>query len=127
MNNTEKYMEDPEKYIRDNPDWKQDLIVFDTVIASPGCMFCDHLKHIGDQDGGGWTCRAFPKGIPEMILIRDEGNWPHTEPIEGDNGYLYQPKPIIPDGKMVGYVLDWNGRAFDPETEKPLLFESDVR
>lgn len=34
----------------------------------------------------GFTCRAFPDGIPNMILI---GDFVHTKPYPGDGGVLF--------------------------------------
>lgn len=36
----------------------------------------------------GLKCKAFPKGIPEEILI---GESDHTEPFKGDNGIRFEP------------------------------------
>lgn len=35
------------------------------------CFYCKYLTSIGDNtDYSGWTCKAFPQGIPEVILKR---------------------------------------------------------
>jgi hypothetical protein len=32
-------------------------------------MYCQHLTAVGDNsEFNGWTCTAFPKGIPTVIL-----------------------------------------------------------
>jgi hypothetical protein len=51
-------------------------------------MNCQHLRASDD----GWTCDAFPSGIPKQILwnIVD-----HHHPFLGDNGIQYE--PINPD------------------------------
>ncbi len=38
------------------------------------------------------TCRAFPDGIPEEILM---GEFMHILPYEGDNEIHYEPRPGI--------------------------------
>ncbi len=45
------------------------------------CITCKH-KH---NDGP--TCDAFPDGIPNDVL---DGRNPHTEPIEGDGGIVWE-------------------------------------
>lgn len=44
------------------------------------CQQCKHVHQSGD------TCKAFPDGIPEDILM---GKVMHHEPYEGDKGYRY--------------------------------------
>ena len=66
--------------------WKNDLIIAGGFL---GCGFCQHLTHMGDQDGHGWTCTAFPDGIPSSIVLRDAVD--HTEPYPGDNGIRSEP------------------------------------
>jgi len=44
------------------------------------CMTCVHYR-------GDLKCEAFPKKIPDEILV--EGN-DHTSPVEGDHGIMYQ-------------------------------------
>lgn len=42
---------------------------FDSVIP---CMTCQHLTAIGNNKSKkGWKCKAFPNGIPEIILNRN--------------------------------------------------------
>lgn len=48
---------------------------------SSECHRCAHLR----QNGA--TCAAFPRGIPEEILL---GEVMHRKPIEGDLGFQYQ-------------------------------------
>jgi hypothetical protein len=52
---------------------------------APICLTC---KHWNADDGEGFTCAAFPDGIPEPIYLTTVV---HTEPYEGDNGILYEP------------------------------------
>jgi len=56
-----------------------------TVQENPTpCVECKHLAPAG------WTCHAFPEGIPSAIL---EGENDHTEPFEGDNGIQFEKVP----------------------------------
>ena len=46
------------------------------------CIRCKNYR----RDG---TCKAFPEGIPEEILLNKKD---HRKPIEGDNGIQFDPK-----------------------------------
>ncbi len=63
-----------------NPD--EELVSF----ALPQCLDCRHLR--GADVGNGWTCDAFPAGIPQDIF---DGAL-HDEPREGDHGIQFEPK-----------------------------------
>lgn len=52
------------------------------------CTRCKHLYR-GKRPGWGICCRAFPDGIPEAILFGQ----PHTSPVDGDNGILFESLP----------------------------------
>ena len=121
MTESDKILQNPGKF-KGWPGWKAELIL---PGGRPGCGFCRHLEHLGNQDGTGWKCRAFPDEIPWSIVNRDGEN--HTQHIPGDHGFLYAPRIIIPDGKKVGYYFDWDGHAHDAETHQELAFERDVR
>lgn len=45
----------------------------------PPCFYCKHIQTIGTQDLHGWTCPAFPEGIPYTILSR---YYSHDKPLE---------------------------------------------
>jgi hypothetical protein len=45
------------------------------------CAFCAHKKQ-------GVTCSAFPKGIPNAILLNQHD---HRQTFRGDNGVLFKP------------------------------------
>ncbi len=60
-------------------------------MISRKCTNCLNLSRLTNDDGVP-TCLAFPEGIPENILI---GDVDHSQPIDGDNGFQYD--PIDPD------------------------------
>lgn len=47
---------------------------------------CNRCRHV---DGSGLRCKAFPKGIPESILL---GKRDHLYPYPGDNDIRFQPR-----------------------------------
>ena len=47
----------------------------------PICVECKHWR-------AGWTCDAFPEGIPLVIQLTEKD---HREPIEGDHGIQFEP------------------------------------
>ena len=47
------------------------------------CLRCRHYL-------GGWTCAAFPEGIPEEI---GTGAHDHERPYPGDGGIRFEPHP----------------------------------
>ncbi len=50
-----------------------------------GPQFCIYCKHrTGEQ-----VCKAFPEGIPDQVFW---GNDPHTVPMDGDNGIIFEPE-----------------------------------
>lgn len=41
----------------------------DYMEEDPPCLSCKHLTQVGDnKDFNNWTCKAFPHGIPHVIL-----------------------------------------------------------
>ena len=121
MTKSEEFLKDPAGFIGWDG-FKSEMIM---PGGTPGCGFCKNLTHLGNQDGTGWKCLAFPDEIPWSIVERDEEN--HTRHIPGDHGFLYSPRVIVPEGKKIGYYFDWDGNARDAETHKQLVFERDVR
>jgi hypothetical protein len=71
----------------------------------PACGECAHLLKAGDLKHEGWTCKAFPGGIPKDVL---EGKTPHEKHLPGDNGYKYQPARIVED-RNCDWVYGWDG------------------
>lgn len=55
----------------------------------PTCFTCAHFR--GVVPDVGWSCRAFPRGIPTEVLasVKD-----HRLPIDGDGGLLYEPRKV---------------------------------
>lgn len=51
------------------------------TISTPQCMTCEHYH------GDGYTCAAYPGGIPVGILSMDLD---HSEPLPGDHGITYK-------------------------------------
>ncbi len=50
------------------------------------CSQCERIL----KDG--ITCKAFPDGIPDVILT---GEFDHRKPFPGDNGIQFEPKEVI--------------------------------
>ena len=51
----------------------------------PDCMDC---KHYDRDNHDGITCKAFPRGIPDNILVEQEK---HTKPVKGQSGdYVFE-------------------------------------
>lgn len=53
------------------------------------CVNCRHL-HPSAAPRLGWTCDAFPGGVPLEIAL---GEVVHDKPYPGDNGILYEEAP----------------------------------
>ena len=60
---------------------------FNLPVARENAVACNTCIHY-NKDGR--TCKAFPDLIP--FEIRNGSN-PHTAPMEGDNGIMYEPLP----------------------------------
>lgn len=58
-----------------------------TSITAPICYGCKHLN-ADRQDKGYWECAAYPKGIPDEIILSDVD---HKKPYAGDNGIQFEP------------------------------------
>ena len=55
-----------------------------TIGKAPICLTCKWFKIPGI--GQDLTCRAFPDGISNSIILGQS----HIEPIKGDNGFQYK-------------------------------------
>jgi hypothetical protein len=51
------------------------------LIFESQCDICKHRRE-------GWTCQAFPDGIPEQIQNNEHD---HRQPYPGDNGIQFEP------------------------------------
>lgn len=65
--------------------------------AMPVCLKCRHY-HKGEAQEG-FTCTAFPDGIPDAIY---EGENNHTRPYPGDNGIQFEPLKQQPEKEKPG-------------------------
>lgn len=52
------------------------------MVQSNQCLTCAHY-HLG------WTCAAFPNGIPKAIA---NGSFDHRNPYMGDRGVRWEPE-----------------------------------
>lgn len=59
------------------------------TLAPPQCVLCVHLR----EDKGPLSCKAYPKGIPTVIL---ENRHDHRQPWRNDNGIRFEAKPQAP-------------------------------
>lgn len=57
------------------------------ISLPPICIYCRRLERI-NQDG--YTCSAYPDGIPEAIIL---SNVDHRKPFDGDHGLQFEVKP----------------------------------
>lgn len=64
-----------------------------TIGAAPLCVLCKHFT----PDGEGFTCAAFPGGIPESII---SSKVDHRVPVGGDGGIVFAPGAGV-DEKLV--------------------------
>lgn len=55
-------------------------------MQSQQCPTCIHYL-------GGFTCDAYPDGIPQEIV---SGEWDHREPQDGDRGIRWEQDPSMP-------------------------------
>lgn len=47
-------------------------------LTLPPCYYCANVVKNGGQDPNGYTCKAFPKGVPSRITLRyDNHNIPN--------------------------------------------------
>ena len=64
------------------------------------CMHCKNIISVGDQFGKeGWTCKAFPAGIPYGVLA---GHTPHKEVWDAQSGDMVKFDPVIYTEKDTG-------------------------
>ncbi len=71
------------------------------------CIWCAHLRLPPGEDG--YTCEAFPEGVPKRILLNRVD---HREPVEGDNNLQWRPREFGDKHPLV-VVSDPLGRHFD--------------
>lgn len=56
---------------------------------APICLLCEHLKSPTETGQGTFRCIAFPRKIPERILL---GGYDHRKPYSGDKGIQFKLK-----------------------------------
>lgn len=54
------------------------------ISGVPMCLGC---KHYDKRKVDGFTCEAFPGGIPPAIILNSQD---HSFPVEGDHGIQYE-------------------------------------
>lgn len=67
------------------------------MIAECSCDTCEYAD-LAD-DGSVATCKAFPQGIPQIIL---RGENDHRVSVPGDQGIVYKPRPGVSTGDILG-------------------------
>ncbi len=72
------------------------------------CIWCGHLRLPPGEDG--YTCNAFPEGVPKRILMNVVD---HREPVEGDNDLQWRPREIGDKHPMLNPTEGLEGRHFD--------------
>jgi len=91
---------------RSDPRWNE--------VPQP-CQHCKHLLTVGNQfDAEGWTCKAYPTGIPYTILTL---RTPHTEINSSQTGYMVVFDPVIyteaNTGRQWHYTADAGWKYLD--------------
>lgn len=91
----------------------------------PPCFYCRHLKVTGTlflehdikNSLQGWSCRAFPEGIPYDILRRYST---HAEPAAGQKGtFVFTSKRIDTGGGETGFQFaTFDGRWIEEPEER---------
>jgi hypothetical protein len=72
----------------------------------PPCSYCVNLLERGfeNEPFEGWTCKAFPEGIPRSIIIRDTN---HNKVLPGQTGdFIYEPQAYNFDDGMHFITFD---------------------
>ena len=71
------------------------------MIFAPQCSSCARL-HREKPPESGFSCAAFPNGVPDEIL---HNKFRHTSPYPGDKGILFEERPV-PDDWGPDILLD---------------------
>lgn len=76
-----------------------------TTGIAPQCYACSRLT-LPLEPGVGWSCEAFPDGIPKDILVN---RFDHHQPYRGDHGLRFEPRAIARAAGVI--ILAPGGRA----------------
>ena len=88
------------------------------------CQHCKNLVSMGNQfDEEGWTCKAYPSGIPYGILTNRQ---PHTEPTQLQEGVAVFDPVIYKEedtGREWHYTADARWEYVEPPKQGDLFYE----
>jgi hypothetical protein len=92
------------------------------ITSYPPCMYCKHLIDPGSQGPSGhWTCVAFPKGIPQAILTREQDHETILDDQEGSDVYESQEVEYYPGRTAtIDFAGNWSDQP-PPEDDEDLV------
>lgn len=96
------------QYEADADQRRKDLADDRLTTLDPPCFYCVHITDIGTQTSlVGWTCPAYPAGIPKEILTRD---LPHTKVISTQQGTLTYESKEMDYGDPTLSIISFEGK-----------------
>lgn len=78
------------------------------------CQHCKHFQVAGTYDGNGWTCAAFPQGIPiDMLALGGGVVSQHRQPVADQHGEaVYEGKTYTAStGAKYRINADWHAEV----------------